>query len=127
MYITVTNHSDAFVFDVVVRIPGEEQRVLLHYIAPGASEDAEFRYIPNDYYVQHVGCGGPYTPYALRVDLEFTDASGRRWRRSGWDQPELLPARLADSSLYRNLPPHPFAGHPYDDAIGEIEGERETG
>lgn len=116
-YIDVTNHSDAFVFDVVVRIPGEDQRKLIHYIPPRATESAEFRHIPNDYYILHVGCGGPFSPSQLRVTLEFTDASGRRWRRTGWDQPERMPAKLGDPALYRSLPPLPFEGHPYDEAL----------
>jgi hypothetical protein len=119
LYIDVTNHSDAFVLDVVVRIPGEEQRKLVHYIKPGTTESAEFRHIPNDYYVQHVGCGGPFSPYQLRVTLEFTDASGRRWRRTGWEQPQQLPMVLADPSLYLSLPPVPLEEHPYDEALNE--------
>lgn len=121
-YIDVTNHSDAFVFDVVVRIPGEEQRKLIHYIKPGATESAEFRHIPSDYLVQWVGCGGPFSPYQLRITLELTDASGRRWRRTGWEQPERLPADLADASLYHYLPPYPRADHPYDEALKAWHG-----
>jgi hypothetical protein len=81
MYIEVANHSQAFVFDVVVRIPDNDQRILLHYVAPGATAEAEFRGIPNDYYVRNIGCGGPYTPYQLRIELEFTDACGVQLQR----------------------------------------------
>jgi hypothetical protein len=120
LHINVSNESNAFVFDVVVRIPGHDQRKVIHYIRPGQSEKTEFRGVPGDYVVRHVSRGGPSTPYQLRVVLEFTDPSGRRWRRRGWEQPRQLPDALADSSLYESLPPFSFGSHPYDALVDKL-------
>ncbi|MFF4894692.1 hypothetical protein [Micromonospora chersina] len=120
LHIVVQNHSESFIFDVVARIPGSPTRCLIHFIKPGGSSEAEFRSLSYDYHIMHVGCGGPYTPYQLRVTLEYTDPSGRRWRRVGWDQPSQLPDELANPALYRNMPPSVSSGHPYDEALERL-------
>ncbi len=104
--VNVSNESDAFIFDVIVRIPNHLQRYVIHFIKPGKAQIAEFRGVSPEYYIENVSCGGPFTPYELRVMLEFTDPSGRRWRRNGWDQPVRLPDVLADPALYRALSPY---------------------
>ncbi|MEU8241429.1 hypothetical protein AB0C07_24545 [Actinoplanes missouriensis] len=119
LFINVSNESDAFVFDVIVRIPNHPQRYVLHYIRPGKSEIAEFRGVSPGYYSEQVSCGGPFTPYQLRVVLEFTDPSGRRWRREGWDQPRRLPDLLSNPALYRALPPFSFGESDYDVLLAE--------
>ncbi|MER7461233.1 hypothetical protein [Micromonospora sp. NPDC126480] len=120
LHISVQNHSNSFVFDVVVRIPGTPIRRLIHFIKPGGSEDAEFRSLPYDYHIMHISCGGPYTPNQLRVTLEFTDPSGRRWRRVGWDYPLRLPDELANPDLYRYVPPFKVPHHPYDETLERL-------
>lgn len=119
-WINVLNESDGFVFDVIVRIPGSDLRRVIHYIKPGSTESTDFRGLPDDYYVMHVSCGGPLMPYQLRAIVEFTDPSGRRWRRHGWDQPQRLPDELADSALYHALPPFAHGDHEYDRLIAKL-------
>jgi hypothetical protein len=86
--IDVINGSDGMIQDVEIRIPGSEQVRRLHFIPPGQTMSRRFDYLEPDYYLMNVGCcGGPSSTYELRVDLEFTDSTGRRWSRGGWDSP----------------------------------------
>lgn len=94
--VRIRNDGDEQITDVWLRIPGDATNAH-HFsaIPPHASvaayvaEDDATRSHPN-WYVAHVGCGGPASATEPRCQLTFVDHCGTRWSRIGTESPQRI-------------------------------------